>query len=412
MDWKKMMPTPNERKKDLELAERVIGEVEKLGFDAMLVGSIAKNTYLHGDKDLDVFILFPKTVPRKKLEKKGLEIGRKVCKNLGVKPDVHYAEHPYTKAVLGNYEIDIVPCYKLTPGDRIISAVDRSPLHTKYIQENLSPQQCDEVRKLKYFTKKINAYGANIRVRGFSGYLCELLVLHYGSFRSVLEAASNWRAGKIIDVKKHGRKKFGEPLIVIDPVDPERNVAAALTEQNYCWFILAARYFLKHGKIPKKAGLRKQRGKFFVVEWGIKREVEEIIWSQLERFQEKVCKFMEAHEFLVIDSAVWTDSEKTAQLLLEMEVWQLPETNDHQGPPVYEKKRCQNFIEKYGKALVKENRVVTERKREYSQAEDLLRHFLRETPSHLTGNWKIKTGNAAKNTRVFKEYSQKFWRLV
>jgi tRNA nucleotidyltransferase (CCA-adding enzyme) len=411
MGMKNIKPTPQERKKDLELAEKIIQEIKKQGFDSMLVGSIAKDTYLHGDKDLDVFVLFPKSFSRKKLEKKGLEIGEKVCKSLGVKPVVHYAEHPYTKTVFKGYDVDLVPCYSLKPGEKIISAVDRSPLHTEFIQNHLTPKQCNDVRKLKYFMKQIGVYGANIRVRGFSGYLCELLVLHYGSFEKVLKAAAKWRPGVFIDFEKHGSKQFEDPLTVIDPVDPERNVAAALTEQNYCWFILASRHFLKHKKIPKKTKLRKERGKFFVVEWKIKKEVEEIIWSQLERFQEKVDKLMEKHEFLVIDSQVWTDSEKTAQLLLEMEVWRLPKTNDHRGPPVYEKQRTRNFIEKYGKALVKGNRVVTEKKRDFHHAEDLLRELLKETPSHLTRNWKIKTGESVKKTRVFKEYSKKFWKL-
>jgi tRNA nucleotidyltransferase (CCA-adding enzyme) len=407
--FEQIVPTEAEREKELALAESIIAEIRELGHDAMLVGSIAKNTCLRGAKDVDIFILFSENTTRKQLEKKGLEIGEKVCKAFGAKPDVHYAEHPYTKTVIEGYDVDIVPCYKLKMGEKIISAVDRSPLHTSYVKKRL--EKNNDVRMLKYFMRKIGVYGANIRVRGFSGYLCELLVIHYGSFQNVLETASKWRKGERIDIENHGKAQFSDPLVVIDPVDPERNVAAALNETNYCWFILAARHYLKHGKIPARARIMKARGKFFVVEWKIKREIEEIIWSQLERFEEKVVKLLNFHELSVMDSMVWTDSQTKAQLLVELEVWEMPEVNDHDGPEAYDRERCESFIEKYGKVVVRGARLFTEKKREYRQAMPLLRHVLEETPSHLKSNWRIVEGNEVKKTQVYKEYERKFWKL-
>lgn len=405
----KIIPTEKEREKELALAERIISEIKRLGYDAILVGSIAKDTCLRGSKDVDIFILFHKDTSREQLKKKGLEIGRRVCEAFGADPVVHYAEHPYTKTIIEGYDIDIVPCYKLKEGERILSAVDRSPLHTKYVRKHL--EKNNDVRLLKHFMKQIGTYGAKIRVRGFSGYLCELLVIKYGSFHNVLQAASIWKRGEKIDLEGHGQLEFNDPLIVIDPVDPERNVAAALTEENYCWFILASRYYLQHNKAPGKAKLLKDRGKFFVIEWGIKEEIEEIIWSQLERFQEKVVKQLNFHEFSVIDSLVWTDSKSKAQLLIELEVWELPSVNDHQGPEAYDQARADSFIDKYKKAVVKGSRLYTEKKREYQEVEPLLRELLKETPSHLIRNWKIKTGSATKKTRVYQEYEKKFWRL-
>ncbi|MCD4740510.1 CCA tRNA nucleotidyltransferase [archaeon] len=401
---------PKQRKKELALATEIITEINKQGHEAMLVGSIAKDTCLRGSKDIDIFIMFSKNTTRKKLEQKGLEIGKKVCQAFGSKAIVHYAEHPYTKTVIKGYDIDLVPCYKLKKGEKIISSVDRSPLHTHYVKKHLIKN--NEVRMLKYFMKKIGVYGANIRVRGFSGYLCELLILKYGSFQNVLEKASLWKPREKIDLENHSTLEFNNPLIVIDPVDPERNVAAALHENQYCWFILAARYYIKHKKIPSKTKLMKKRGKFFVIEWKIKEDLEEILWSQLERFQEKVVKQLNFHELSVIDSLVWTDSQKLAQLLIELEVWELPLINDHEGPEAYDQARADSFIEKYGKVVVRGSRLYTEKKREYRKAEPLLKKLLKEPPSHLEKNWKIKTGATTKKTRVYKEYSKKFWKLT
>lgn len=95
---KDLKPTEKEKEKESRLVKKIKSKIKKIsGKNAVLVGSVAKKTCLSGDKDLDIFILFDKNVPREKLEKEGLEIGKKVCESLGEEAEVHYAEHPYTK---------------------------------------------------------------------------------------------------------------------------------------------------------------------------------------------------------------------------------------------------------------------------------------------------------------------------
>ena len=48
----------------------------------------------------------------------------------------------------------------------------------------------------------------------------------------------------IIDLEKHGAKEFDEPLVVIDPVDPRRNVAAAVSLDRMVEFVEIARGYL------------------------------------------------------------------------------------------------------------------------------------------------------------------------
>lgn len=405
-----LKPTPKERKAELALSGEIIQEIKRLGYDAMLVGSIAKGTCHRGDKDLDIFVLFDKAVPRKTLEKKGLDIGKRVAKAFKVKSRVHYAEHPYTKMVIKGYDIDLVPCYEIEKGEKIISAVDRSPLHTEYVLARL--EKPNEVRLLKYFCKRIGVYGAEVETHGFSGYLCELLVLEYGSFKRVLEAAATWEQGKYINLENHGKKKFSEPLVVIDPVDADRNVAAAVSEQKLCEFIMLAREYLKTKKIPTKEKMLPRRGKVYVMEWTIGEENEEIIWSQLQRYEKKLVTQLQAKEFNVIDSAVWTDANTKAQILIELEVWELPPVNDHLGPRIYDKEHIANFIKKYKKGVVRGNRIVTERKREYSTAKALLKDLLKEPVTHLKRKkYRFFEDGKAKKTTVWKEYSTKFWKL-
>ena len=92
-----------------------------------------------------------------------------------------------------------------------------------------------EVRLLKKFMQGIGVYGAEIKVGGFSGYLCELLIMKYGSFAETVEAFANYNKRVIIDIENYYADRqnelsllFPEPLVIVDPVDKGRNVASAV----------------------------------------------------------------------------------------------------------------------------------------------------------------------------------------
>ncbi len=103
------------------------------------------------------------------------------------------------------FDVDFVPCYTIKNAEELKSAVDRTILHTEYVKKNLKPEQRNEVLLLKKFMESIHTYGAEFKVGGFSGYLCELLIINYGTFIEVLEAASEkWRPKTVIDIEKYG----------------------------------------------------------------------------------------------------------------------------------------------------------------------------------------------------------------
>ena len=61
-----------------------------------------------------------------------------------------------------------------------------------------------------------------------------------------------------IDLEGNGKKTHDEPLIVVDPVDPNRNVAAALTLDKMLQFAAVSQTFLKEPGLdfffPKSLG--------------------------------------------------------------------------------------------------------------------------------------------------------------
>jgi tRNA nucleotidyltransferase (CCA-adding enzyme) len=310
-----------------------------------LVGSLAKGTDLRNNKDIDVFLVFEKKVPRKELEKKGLDIGRGFFKANKAPYETSYAEHPYTRGLYKGFRLEIVPCYKIKKGEKIVSAVDRSPLHTDYVMKKITDKERVSIRLLKRFMTARGLYGANAAVEGFSGYLCELLVIKYGSFEAVLKAASEWREGEFITLTRGSKKGFDAPLIFIDPVDGKRNVAAAVSLDKLAGFVVAAKAFLRdpstsffHEKrfdaLEKKdfeRRLRKRQSELICVSFELPKLIEETLIPQLNKSLSALVKEVEHHGFRVMKSAQWSDG-KQAVLMLELDVWSLPAVEKRKGP--------------------------------------------------------------------------------
>ncbi|NJE62142.1 CCA tRNA nucleotidyltransferase [Thermococcus sp. 21S7] len=290
-----------------ELEDIAEETIESLGLDVKpyFVGSLAKDTYLAGDHDVDLFLAFPLDTPLKELRERGLELGRAIAERLG-SYEIAYAEHPYVRALYRGVKVDLVPCYDVGSWRDVKTAVDRSILHNRWVLENLRGRN-DEVRLLKRFLKGINAYGSEIYIRGFSGYLAEILVIKYGSFLEVLKNSDFMLRQKIIDpgnwlkrehetaMKTVRREAEADrPLIVIDPVDPRRNVAANLGWERYGFFYFRARQFLENPAeeffFPRgrKRGnylseLRRKGSHLVTLVFGAPDLVDDILLPQLER---------------------------------------------------------------------------------------------------------------------------------
>jgi len=252
----RITPKKAQRAKIEGLAKKLEAKVaevsRRFGVEAevRLEGSVAKDTWLSEEPDVDIFMRVPKTIPRKSLGKVCLQIAKKATE--GAQHVERFAEHPYLEAIVDGVRVNIVPCYKVEKGEWL-SATDRTPYHTDYVRSRLDKQMLSEVRLLKKFMKGIGVYGAEIKIGGFSGYLCELLVLHFKSFLNTLEAFAHYKRRMTIDIENYyeGRENelkllFKEPLVIVDPVDKGRNVASAVQPQKLFTFTVAARAFLKN----------------------------------------------------------------------------------------------------------------------------------------------------------------------
>ncbi len=401
---KRITPTEEEHKREEEIVREIFQELKKFKeVKPLLVGSLAKRTDISTNKDIDIFIKFHPQVPRDELEKKGLLIGKDFFKKLKADYEIDYAEHPYVTGSYRNYSIEIVPCYAVKGKPK--SAVDRTPFHTQYIQKKLRERRSlqGEIRLLKQFMRGVGVYGAEAKVEGFSGYLIELLVLSYGSFQKVLEKAKNWQFPQILDPKALWKKDkkslkyfFSEAnLIVVDPVDKDRNVAAAVSEKRLSQFMTAAGEFLKKPqekfffppprKPPPKEELRKRLSsretKVTTILFSHSKINPNSLYSQLRKTKNSISKAIHEKKFRILKSEEWSNEQNKSVLIFELEVWSLPEMEHWLGPPVdMPKEEQEKFLKKYKHTYVKGKRLVTERKRKFKNVKPLIIKILKEKP--------------------------------
>lgn len=385
---RRIVPSPELRASIKDRADRLKAKVEAyvkehgIKVEAVFAGSYSKNTYL-SDPDLDLFLMFPSDVSHDDLKRIGLQAGDDILHG-----ERMFADHPYTRGVFEGLEVDMVPCYRVNDTGHMKSAVDRTPFHTAYMKSHLTDDGCDQVRLLKMFMKGIGAYGAEQDSRGFSGYMCEVLIVKYGTFDAVLEAASKeWKTGITIAVEEKG-PKFNSPMVVYDPVDVNRNAASAVHEDTLALFIVAAREYLKNpapefffpnerkplsrDAIREKATVHGTRIVSAVFE---KPEaVEDSLLSQLWRTQYALAKQLNKHGFNVIRAVHAVDDKMSVVFELENDRASL--THKHSGPSA--SVDAQGFLDRwkdnpYGEAFIEDGVWNILAPRQYTDAATMIR---------------------------------------
>ena len=350
-----------------ELEQKVALACEQEGVPAIVrvEGSVAKDTWIKENPDIDVFMRLPTSIPRKNLGDIGLKIAKKAA---GAYEQVErFAEHPYLEIFVDGYRVDIVPCYDAKPGEWQ-SATDRTPYHTDYIKKHLSTSLRGEVRLLKRFMQGIGVYGAEIKVGGFSGYLCELLIMKYRSFSETIRVFARYNKRVVIDIENYYENRenelsllFPEPLVIVDPVDKGRNVASAVQPQKLYSFVGAARAFLKKPDVaffypPKPqalpvASLKSQlasRGSsivFLVVDQVS--AVPDVLWGQLYRTKRSLHRLLELNDYKVLRDTVWSNEKTLSIFTFELAQQVLPNIKKHLGPPLEREVECKSFLSKY-----------------------------------------------------------------
>jgi len=391
-------PSETEIKEEQRFAKEIMKKLNVKGGKTVLTGSVAKKTFLKKGRDLDIFILFSKNTKKDSFEKIILLAVKKAFP--GEKYEIGYAEHPYVKLYIKGRKIDVVPAYEIKKAEERISAVDRSVLHTKYILKKL--EKVDDVLLLKQFLKANELYGAEIKVEGFSGYLCELMIIKYGGFVKLLRNSVKWKKPVIIDIEKHWRKidgniierKFDSPLIVIDPTDRDRNVAAALSERNFKKFISKAKgflknpgkkYFFKEDDVEKKIErMKKKKGAIYSIKMKTPKAVDDILWGQLKKLDKNIKTSLS--EFTVLESILHSDKKNTI-IVLRVQREKLLGKKKIRGPFTKMEEDVKRFRKVHKNIFSEKGRVYAWEKRKLRSISEVLQEFFKSkkaVPSRFT----------------------------
>ncbi|UPM41860.1 CCA tRNA nucleotidyltransferase [Halocatena salina] len=384
-------PDQTERERLAETAAALTARAEEaveelpVSADVLQVGSTARNTWISGDRDIDVFVRFSPDLSREQLERYGLRVGWNVL------PDgrEEFAEHPYVTGERSGFGVDVVPCFAVESASAIQSAVDRTPFHTEYVAARLDPETAGAVRLAKGFLRGIGVYGSDLRTRGFSGYLTELLVLEYSSFRSFIESVAEWTLPVTIDLEGHRERSFDAPLVVIDPTDPERNVAAVCAERNVARLIHHARAFRDDPTVDRfvpddpeplspaemRTQITRRETTPIAVRFDAPDLVDDQLYPQLDRSLRGLRDELDRRGFDPLRAATFADEH--AVLFVECEVTDRPAVERHQGPPVDAVEHASGFYEKYADSdaygpFIDGDRYVVERSRELTSVRSVL----------------------------------------
>ena len=421
------IPNNAQRKKVDKIANQIFGLVNKEAKKQKTVvsvhfgGSYAKETWTPEKIDIDIFVKFKKTTSEKNFEMIGKKIGFDSLKKF--KPYVRYSEHPFVEADIDGVGINVVPCYDIKKGEWK-SAADRSTFHTEFMSEKLTGSMKDDIRILKCFLKINGMYGAEIAKQGFSGYVCEVLVYYLGSFENVLKKISKMKNNEMIG---ESPRKFDSSLVIIDPIDRNRNLGAAISIQNVTNFILIARNFLKKNSISyfKEKSKNKIPAELarntLIINFKYKKRSDDIIYGQIKRAATSLESQMNKEGFNVLRSDAIAYNESNASLLFLLESLSISKNEIRTGPDVFSGDFSAKFIHTNSKKSKlmwtdKEGKLQSLQTRRYqnvkSYLNDLIKNHMNDSgiPKGLRTDFKtgfqIKSGKDKQSISVKKSISK------
>ena len=366
-----LCPTEEEISQSKKIVEEMLKKINPAvrPARAILGGSGAKNTFLKGQFDIDLFLLYPyikykqKSAELSDIAEAGL---KKVFRSL----ERIHGSRDYFRVKHREMQFEIIPILDIKKSSLAINITDISPLHSAWVKRNAKKKMHDEIRLTKAFAKGAGVYGAESYIRGFSGYVCEILTIHYGSLLGVLKASQKWIPGDVIDTEKLlkgkpvfsvlNKSKLNSPLIIIDPVQKDRNAVAALDNKAFYKFKARAKEFLKKPSAEyfKRTYMtpeqirEKYKGKVTIITVEPIEGKEDVSGSALHRAFQYLESYAERNGFKLTE-ADWEWDKQNHAIFWFSAKEPLPETYLHEGPSLKYEKHAKKFRKQYKKTILK-----------------------------------------------------------
>ncbi|MFP4402169.1 MAG: nucleotidyltransferase domain-containing protein [Candidatus Nanoarchaeia archaeon] len=222
---------------------RAQGEKSPYSITFELGGSYAKDTYLKGDFDVDIFCIF-----KEKIEDSLMcNFIREILESIKVSFSIEQGSRTYYS---GRYEssskqsiqFECVPTQWYENPYDAVNSTDLSIHHVKFVQQEIekNPQLCSEIRLAKQWFKANELYGAESYINGFSGHGIECLIIQLQSFERLINTLSNINKGEVFtfhsskdEYLKMLSKDKHSPILMQDPIIKHRNALSALNSELF-----------------------------------------------------------------------------------------------------------------------------------------------------------------------------------
>ncbi len=361
---------------------------------AVLGGSGAKDTWLKGVKDADIFVLYNYSKYKDRSDQLSDILHKTLKKNFKNISRVH-GSRDYFQIKQGSFLFEIIPILNIKDPKKAMNITDISPLHASFVKKH--SKLADEIRLLKQFCKANNCYGAESYIGGFSGYACEVLIIYYGSFMKLARRAARWKPKVIIDYKKYYKRKnpldelntskLQSPIVMIDPVQKTRNVTAALSEEKFNLFKKICQKFLKK---PSKEFFRekefslekiknKAKGKnLILIDVKALPGKKDVVGSKLAKAFRWIIKKTEENDFKIISSGWEWDEKKLVLFWIMTKKEPLSGYKEIPGPKskVPEKFK-KDFRKKHKNTFKRKGKLYAKVKRDFTDPEQFIKKLIK-----------------------------------
>ena len=394
----KIKPSTEEEKKFNKTSKEFLTKLNsKLrGAKAILGGSGAKGTWLAGNHDIDIFVLYD----YKKFRDKSTELSNKlepVLRRTFPKAKLSrlHGSRDYFQFKYEGLSFEVVPILKINKAEKALNITDISPLHAIWVNKNVKRKE--DVLLAKQFFRAHKLYGAESHITGFSGYVLEILIAKYGTFQKLLKASLGWKLKEVVDVAGYfkgknvmfelNKSKTQSPIIVIDPVDKFRNAAAALSDEKFSLLRKVAKKYLNkpdaslferkeviYDKLLLEAKKKKQNLVFFNVI--AHKGKDDVVGAKLMKVFEHMKKKLSVFDIAKSDWD-WERGPKAVFYFFTKKK-ELPKTEIRIGPPTKMKDHVKRFKKLHKKTSVKNGKIVAEVKVKFPKLDNFVKNLLKD----------------------------------
>ena len=366
-------PSEEERKKVKNLIDSVFKSIKVKEAKLELGGSYAKDTFLSGNYDIDVFVKFP-------YEKyKDKDISKILDKGIRIKHKKLHGSRDYFQFQKEKYTFEFIPVLDIKNSKNARNITDVSPLHKKWVVKNLKNH--DDVRLMKKFCRAQEVYGAESYIKGFSGYVLEILIVNYGNFLNAMKNISAWKLPVCIDVKKYykskeeafkkiNKSKRENELLIIDPTQKDRNAAAAISKEKIEILINSCKNYLHNPSedffVEKTINIEDLKvesagNKLLLIRVNPVKGKKDVVGSKLLKSYSYIESSLKKFDFKVIKSGWSFDHNSVFYYIVKDET--LSDTVIHYGPPIEHENYVAKFRKKHKNTRVKDGKIFVEKRR-------------------------------------------------